>query len=255
VKTKLMMMAGMLLIASGAFAQTGPNAAATAGAEDSSTCTWTFSSGSGASAMTWCVSNHGNLMRFESPAGFEHIRVGVFTEGYVICNGTSVLAYDLGDAGESGFAAGSTVLSGPSSSGITIRRFSADGAWQLDQKFTRDKKENDVTILMTLRRLGVGLPDVRLARVVDFDNDNDFGDDTQDRSDRGIFSRDIRGVSLSNITFGQPTDTSVSLSSAACSPVSSATPTTTDSYDNVTARLGVMGTGNTKKTTFVYRRQ
>ena len=253
-KTKLMIVAAALLFSTAAYAQ-NPNEPSGDVSAQSDVCAWTFSSGGGNSQLTWCVTVFGNMVRFESPAGFEHIRVGTFNEGYVLCSGTSVLAYDLAGSGQAGWGGGFAVLAGPSGSGITLRRFTADGLWQLDQKFSRDNKENDVTVLMTLKRLGPFVNDVRLARVTDFDNDNDIGDDVQDRSDRGIWARDIHAVSLSNITFSQFTDTAVGGGGAACSQASAATPTTADSFNNVTARLGGMGLGNTKKTTFVYRRQ
>jgi hypothetical protein len=217
-------------------------------------CPWFFSSGAGASLMSWCVSSHGNLSHFQSPAGFEHIFSGTVLEGYVICSGTSVLAHDIGFA-EFNFSPGVAVLAGPTASGITLRRFTADGAWQLDQKFSRDNKENDVSILMTLKRLGTGVADVRLARIFDPDVDNTFSVE-EDRSDRGVWARVSRAVTLTNITYTQAVDTAYQSSfSAACSPASLAVPRFGDDAAVVTARLGVLGTGNNKKTTFVYRRQ
>src|SRR5262245_10452852 len=33
------------------------------------------------------ISNHGNIVQFEAPPGFEHIGIGAFSEGYVLCYG------------------------------------------------------------------------------------------------------------------------------------------------------------------------
>jgi hypothetical protein len=219
-------------------------------------CAYAFSSGAGASLMAWCVSTRGNLTRFESPAGFEHIRLSASVEGYVLCAGTTYVAYDIAAGGEFGWAATTTAISGPTSSGVTLRRFTADGAWRLDQKFSRDNKENDVTILMTLTALRAGLPDVRLMRVFYPRNDNDFADETFDRSDRTVWSRDIHAVALSNITFPQPADATVGVYPVvACSSPGVAVPTGfRDLALGVTARLGAMSQNQSKKTTFVYRR-
>jgi hypothetical protein len=51
-------------------------------------CYATFTSGAGATAFNFCVTANGNVLSLESPAGAEHIRVGVFLEGYSICDHT-----------------------------------------------------------------------------------------------------------------------------------------------------------------------
>src|SRR5688500_2958402 len=112
---------------------------------------------------------------------------------------------------------------------------------------------------MTLKNLRPGtISDARLARIDDWDNNNTVGDDTQDRSDRGVWARDnpsLRTTTLSNIKFSQTVDTALAGFGAACSPVSAATPTTTDLTSVVTARLGPLNAGKAATTTFVYRRQ
>ena len=247
-------MLAALLVSASAFAQ--DNSTGNGEGTASTDCTWTFSTGSGATRLVYCVSSHGNIMQFQSPQGSEHIRVGTFVEGYVLCSGTTILAHDVGFF-ESGWAPGTTVLAGPSGAGITLRRITSDFNWQLDQKFSRDVKELDVTVLMTLKNNGPTVNDVRLARVVDMDINNDFSDDTQDRSDRGVFGRDssLIGFTLTNVAFNQFVDTAVVGFGPACSPASLATPTTSDSTSVVTARIGPMNNGVSKKTTFVYRRQ
>ncbi len=258
-KTRILTcIAAALLVSTSAFAQS--NAEPKEGT-DTSACNWLFASGGGPTLLAWGVSVHGNICRMEAPAGFEHLTAGSHAEGYVLCSGGTVLAHDLGFS-EGGFAPGVTVLAGPSGIGITLRRFTSDGLWQLDQKFSRDSKENDITILMTLKRLGGAVGDVRLSRVADFDIDNTFGDDQQDKSDRGVWARQIGGaghaVTLSNITFATPTSTTLpadGIFDVACNPTPGANPTTQDGTSHVTAHFGTMGFNNTKKTTFVYRRQ
>jgi hypothetical protein len=250
-KTRILVSAAVMLLAFAAnsYAQDGPNSGPV---PETSACAFNFVTGGGPSALNWCVSTHANLVRFESPAGFEHLFAGTPWEGYVLCSGTTVLAYDIGSA-EVGWGA-SFVIAGPTATSVTIRRLTSNGLWQLDQQFKRDNKELDVTINMTLTNLGGPVADVRLARVNDIDTDNDFGDDVMDRTDRSVTGREARGLSLTNITWNLGTDTAITAAAAACSPASVATPAVIDNWGNVTARLGNMGPGNKKKVTFVYRR-
>lgn len=251
-----MFIAAAMLVSASASAQEINNQNPPEGATTSDCASGTFSSGGGATRLTYCVSSHGNVARLESPQGFEHVNIAFRHEGYVLCNGTTILAKDTMDGGEFGWGP-AFILAGPSGSGVTIRRTTTNGFWQLDQKFSRDNKENDVTILMTLKNLGPFAGDVRLARVVDFDVDNTPGGDVHDRSDKGVWAREARGMTLTNITFGQAIDTAiVGVGADGCSLPSFATPTgVADNGHAVTARLGSMNPGKTLKTTFVYRRQ
>ncbi|PYQ16714.1 MAG: hypothetical protein DMF80_03735 [Acidobacteria bacterium] len=239
------------LAAGSALAQQSNNAGADFGIQ-SSQCQYTFSSGSGPTFVAYCVSANGTMPKLESPQGAEHIQVGTVWEGYVVCSGTSPLAWDISQT-ESGFG-DPTVVSGPTRSGVSIRRASAE--FQLDNTYKLDKKEKDVTITMALTNIsGSTISDVRLARVYDPDNDNDFGDDLQDTSDRGIWARDVNAVTLTGITFPFPTDTATGGGAfAECSPTGEPTPTLTDNgLANVTYRLGNMAPGQKRIVKFVYR--
>jgi hypothetical protein len=255
-RTLALIFGALLLVSTSAFAQ-GNNDASDEGSADV-TEDFCFSSGSGNAFLRWCVSRHGNLVHFESPGGSEHIRVATRLEGYAVCSGTTLLNQDTADGGESGWTPAFVVVAS-GAGGVTLRRTSADGRWELTQKWSRDTKELDLSVLMTLKNLGPGtISDVRLARIVDWDNNNTFGDDTQDRSDRGVWARDnpsLRSTTLSNIKFTQAVDTALAGFGAACSPASVATPTTSDVTSVVTARLGPLNAGKAATTTFVYRRQ
>lgn len=255
-RTLALIFGALLLVSTSAFAQ-GNNEASDEGSADL-TEDFCFVSGSGNAFLRWCVSRHGNIIHLEAPGGSEHIRIGTFLEGYAVCSGTTVLNNDIGSS-EAGWTPAFTVIAGPTAGGITLRRTSADGRWELTQKFSRDNKENDISVLMTLKNLGPGtVLDVRLARIVDWDLNNTIGDDTQDRSDRGVWARDnpsLRSMTLSNIKFSQTVHTAVAGFGAACSPASLATPTTSDATSVVTALLGPLNAGKAATTTFVYRRQ
>ena len=219
------------------------------------TCAHTFSKGSGAALVKYCVSDRGTIVKWEAPAGQEHIGVGDVWEGFVICSGTTPQAWDL-TTSESGFGA-ATILSGPTATGITLRRASAQ--YQLDQVFALDTKEKDVLMTMTLTNIsGAAIPDVRLARVYDPDMDNDSGDDVEMKSARSVWARDVNASTLLGTLWTFATDTAVDTNpAAACSPASGPTPATTGDarLASVTYRLGNMSAGAKKKVTFVYRAQ
>src|SRR5215216_7432157 len=75
---------GYMPLADGA-KQASPDKAALAGGEPSSAVPFrTFSAGAGLTLFRWTISNHGNIVRLESPAGFEHLAAGSAGEGYVV---------------------------------------------------------------------------------------------------------------------------------------------------------------------------
>jgi choice-of-anchor C domain-containing protein len=117
--------------------------------EEGGACAYSFSSGEGDALIHYCVSANGTIVELEGPAGQEHINVGVPWEGFVICTGTTVQAWDL-TATANGFGA-SSQHGRQASTGVTLRRTSAD--YQLEQVFRLDKDEKDVTIEMTLTNI------------------------------------------------------------------------------------------------------
>jgi hypothetical protein len=210
-----------LLAAAAGNAQNVATNAIAAGAEPESTaCTHLFGSGN----LKWCVNEHGNLMQFESPAGQEHIRIGGFQEGYVLCvNGDAATYYDNG-LGETGWFP--PVLVAKTTTSVTIDRTTNDGKFKLTQKWTRDSTERDLTVQMTLLNLGPAV-NVKLARNSDIDANNDPPDDRYDASRYGAWVRDVDGVAMYGLTLS-PAPTSViegvSLSSAKCNPIPAAVP-------------------------------
>jgi len=75
------------------------------------------------------------------------------------------------------------VIAAQTAAGITIRRKTLDGTFQLDQKWSRDNNERDLTLQMTLKNLGPAA-NVELGRVVDFNVDFSLDGDYPDRFDR-----------------------------------------------------------------------
>lgn len=113
------------------------------------------------------LSRHGNIIRFEGPAGYDHIGVGEIGEGYVLCYGTR-RAYDVGFT-ETGFGPSTPSCSG---STCTVTRNTSDGQFRLRQVITKNSVERAVTVEMTLTKLGqTAVSNVVLRRQVDFDVD------------------------------------------------------------------------------------
>ena len=52
-------------------------------------CYYTFSSGSGAALVSYCLTENGNIVKLEAPAGQSHNPAGS-GEGYVICSAAGV---------------------------------------------------------------------------------------------------------------------------------------------------------------------
>lgn len=117
------------------------------------------------------LSNHGNLLRFEGPTGYDHVGVGNLSEGYVLCYtgfGVQRRAWDTGES-ESGFGPSTASCSG---NRCTITRNTSDGWLRLRQVITKVDVERSLTVEMTLSRIGgPSLSGVVLRRQVDLDVD------------------------------------------------------------------------------------
>lgn len=119
------------------------------------------------------ISNAGNIISYVSPnqagAQYEHIGVGAFSEGYVLCyTGLAGSAYDTGDS-SSGFGAPTTTAS-------QVLRKTLDNKVQLTQSFQLTPGSSTVPsnllVTMSLKNLtGSPISNVVLRRQVDFDID------------------------------------------------------------------------------------
>jgi len=148
----------------------------------STTVKASFASGSGANFLGVKVSNHGNLLSFESPAGQEAVFSG--HEGYAVCSNftQTVHGHDTGDV-ESGF--GPPTFSQPNGTGtfpLTVTRNTTDGKFRLKQVWNKpDATEKDVTVTMTLTNISsASINNVFLSRSGDFD----VGTSSSDRGAR-----------------------------------------------------------------------
>jgi hypothetical protein len=125
----------------------------------SDTCFSTYASGSGPTYFKWCVTENGNVVSIESPKGIEHIRGANIQEGYSICDFTPITPlyyWDFADAGDSGNWNAPVIVqpNGPNTFPLTIQRRTADGMFELDQKFSQNTAERIITIKMTVYETG-----------------------------------------------------------------------------------------------------
>lgn len=133
----------------------------------SGTCFATLASGGGANGFSVCLSNHGNIVQWTTPQGVEH---SIRNDGYVLCSdspgGPVTHGWDAGISTEQGFGAPSiNQPNGANTLPLTITRTTNDGVFRLQQRFTRDATEKDLTIQMTVTNLDrTAHRGVRLAR-------------------------------------------------------------------------------------------
>jgi hypothetical protein len=158
------------------------------------------------SGETVCFSDHGNVSRFTSPGGFEHIALGFIGEGYALCSSTAIHGYDAG-AMEGGFGRPTIVQpKGPNTFPLTITRDTTDGFFRLQQVFSRDTAEKDVTITMKLTNLtGSTVSGVQVVRYFDGDIDNGAGGDRYAQTTDSVWGWEDtggHGLMLTALTLG-----------------------------------------------------
>jgi hypothetical protein len=235
------------------------------------TCLDTFESGRAEELIRICISKHGNLVRFESPAGFEHIRNGLYYEGYVLCSdaGTTLNGWDNGQNGGRFDDGTVSQPGGPGTLPIIVTRNTLDGLFQLTQTFTWDPANNQVFIEMQVENVsGAKQFDVDLMRLVDLDVGNNVtggtneGGTTLDSvfawNDFGSLTGTLAPQALRLSAATRKTAHFANLTllagDVACAPSTIVPPTTGDINGRVTYNLGTIPKNGTKTVTFTYRR-
>ena len=100
------------------------------------TCKYTFTTGSGATLMTYCITVNGNFGGFESPAGVEMLHQGGAFEGYGVCDeSTGAEYYDYAYTDSGNWSA--PILVTENSTEVKIERTTSDGLWTLTQLITK----------------------------------------------------------------------------------------------------------------------
>jgi hypothetical protein len=253
----------MTLTAASAYAQTQP--AQPVEGEASTNCFSTHTLGK----LRVCISEHGNIIRLESPIGTEHIRVGAIREGYSLCaivglfGGTNVISHDVGDSEANFTPALSIVQPVPNAFPLTITRTTTSGL-QFIQKFSGDSTEGDLTITMTVRNLSNSFRfNVALDRYFDGDINATPGNDLYSRTADAVwgYENNSNGVKLADVQLlpATPHTTAVhpffGWTPASCGQASSVTPTAAgDFVGRLSYGLGIMAPGASKTVRVSYSR-
>ena len=232
----------------------------------------TFTAGSGDTLFKFTLSSHGNIIRLESPAGFEHLASGSIGEGYIVSMNTASGVVRYFDAG---FSEGSgctgnlrswspTVFeTNPTANGTTLTRDTCDGAWRLTQTFLRNVTNHELTVTMTLKNLtGFNYTGVTLDRYFDGDLDNDNSDDRFSRTYDAVAGQDstFDNLSLTAISFSVPHSTAIHTfagwDETVTNQASIASPTGAgDFVGRVSYSLGTINASAQKVVKVLYKRQ
>jgi hypothetical protein len=241
----------LALAAGNARAQEAPQPEAPV-VEASVNCLSTFAIG----PLTYCVSEHGNVVRLTAPAvAPEHIRIGVIREGYAICAQPgallpAVISHDAGNT-EAGWQVGVLIAQPvPNALPLTITRRTTSGL-EFVQSYSHNAAEREIVITMTVRNIsGASRFNVRLDRYFDGDIAGDAADDRYNRSADAVWGEDgPHAVMLSAINFPIiPHTVSVhtfgGFVAASCGQASIATPTAFgDHVGRLSHSLGTLANG------------
>jgi Tfp pilus assembly protein PilW len=131
-------------------------------------CAFNFSSGSNNTVLNYCVTQNGNVINVETPAGQHHI---FSREGYGLCDINSNTEYfDYSDAGDTANWNPAIVLS-HSATKVKIARTTSDGIWTLTQTITQVAPTSTVKVSMTIKNNTAVNREAQLSRFADIDAD------------------------------------------------------------------------------------
>jgi hypothetical protein len=128
----------VLALSSLMFAQANQQQSTVGGVQPSSaTCLFNFSSGSGQSLTTYCVTQNGNIAEF-SANGTEFINSpGPAIEGFGMCDNTAIGSsldyFDYASSDSGNWNPATATLNGTT---VVVNRTTTDGHWQLTQTIT-----------------------------------------------------------------------------------------------------------------------
>jgi hypothetical protein len=120
-------------------------------AHATTTCSYDFTTGSGNTYLSYCVTANGNILEIQTPFGQN--MMGANGEGYGICDqnivagGVQYNDYAVSDTGNWQNA----IVVSHSAASVKIARTTADGNWTLTQTITKVPKTSSITVVMALR--------------------------------------------------------------------------------------------------------
>lgn len=176
---KLLLLLALIAMASESFAQNATAAGVSLQKNQNEapaapySCQSTYTSGTGQTYLSFCVTQNGNLANFNSPYAYSQLYANA--EGYAVCDYDSNYSYyDWGQYGDSGNWLSSTITqpNGPNTFPLTIKRTTSDGNWTLTQVFSRNTTNPSVNIKMTLRNNSVVGRTAYFMRYADIDADS-----------------------------------------------------------------------------------
>jgi len=166
-------------------------AAGTASVDATATCSYQFTSGGTTTKkfLQYCVTVNGNIVEFQSPSGVENIAVGVFGEGYSLCDFASGLGYHdyagFGDADTGAWGAPSLLQLNATT--VKIARTTTDGIWTLTQTIQQSSADATAKVTMALKNNTAISRFVWLARYVDIDAHGTINPNTLDGTQNTAF--------------------------------------------------------------------
>jgi hypothetical protein len=233
------------------------------------------STGGGEKFFRTCISTTGNVVQFHSPQGVgDAINTGTVIEGYAVCDdgagGEPTQGWHAGvhgwDSAEGSAGFGAPILLSQTATSVTIRRFTVDGVYRLDQRFTRDVSRRETTVQMTLTNVSpIRRTQVLLARYVDLDVDGIL-DNKWDIARSSVWARATgggNGVTLNATTVEvaprtvvlETFDTLNTQTKRGCFASPLVPPNSGDLTGRIIYPIGTLAAGATKTVRFVYRRQ
>lgn len=135
----------------------------------STSCAYTFTSGTGNKFMKYCVTKNGNIAQFQSPSGVQYISTAPVGEGYAFCDfDTQTQYYDYAGFGDSGNWQ-APVLKSSSGTVVKIDRTTTNGLYTLSQTITQNSGEPAVQITLSLHNNDTKAHHLGLLRWADID--------------------------------------------------------------------------------------
>ncbi len=110
-------------------------------------CAYNFSSGTGNSLLSYCVTVNGNIPQIVT--GFAGESIGADGEGYGICNESPAQNYTDYGVSDTGNWGDATLLNLTTTS-VKISRTTSDGNWTLTQTINKVAGTSSITVVMAL---------------------------------------------------------------------------------------------------------
>src|SRR5262245_9518686 len=170
-------------------------------AEASGNCTTIETSGTGVAFFATCVTDTGNVRKFETVSGIDHFAAPNSGDSYTICDNesghTGSRAWSRWGVEEFNFSYPTT-----HAPHANVRK-TADGRYTLTQTFVRDATQKQLTVRMTLRNNGPGpVTGVHLQRAADINASGTTSSDVFLKSNDSIAAIDAgteRGMLMSGL--------------------------------------------------------